>query len=62
MRWVAGMHNQVNPRWVQLYQRAVICQTFPAYKLEDFDTVSMAELLQAVELLDTARKAQTPVK
>ena len=62
MRWVAGMHNQVNPRLAGLYQRAVICQTFPAYKLEDLDDAPLGELMQALELLTTARQVQTPIK
>lgn len=51
------MHNQVNPRLTWLYTRAVICQAFPAYKLSDLEDEPLPDLLQALELLDIARKA-----
>ena len=48
-----------NPRHVALYRRAIICQTFPAYKLSDLDDAPARDLLLATELLALARKAQT---
>lgn len=44
------------PRLRWLYTRAVICQRFPAYKLEDVDDAPIVDLLQALELLNTADK------
>jgi len=41
-----------------LYQRAVICRTFPAYKLEDLEHVSLVPLLRAMQLLDVADKVR----
>lgn len=51
------MQNAVDGRLVTLYERAVICTTFPAYKLEDLDGAPVGDLLQALELLNTARAA-----
>ena len=51
--------NAVDGRLVTLYERAVICTTFPAYKIEDLDEAPVGDLLQAIELLNTARKALT---
>jgi hypothetical protein len=59
VKWSAGMHAEPNPADVVLYQRAVICQTFPAYKLSDLDHESAPMLLRALELLNTARKVQS---
>ncbi len=53
------MHAEPDPRLVGLYQRAVICQTFPAYKLHEVRDAPARELLQALELIDLARKAQS---
>lgn len=64
MRWVAGMQL---PAWAGpgpdplpelqwLYQAANIMRAFPAYKLEDLDGAPVAELLQALELIETAAK------
>jgi hypothetical protein len=53
------MHAEPNPADVALYQRAVICTTFPAYKLSDLDHESAPTLLRALELLNTARKVQS---
>lgn len=44
---------------VLLYQRAIICQRFPAYKLSDLGREApAAELLRALALLDLAQQAQ----
>jgi hypothetical protein len=48
-----------NPRHVQIYRRARLCQEFPAYKFSDLDTAPATELLLALELLSLARKAQS---
>lgn len=50
--------SSVSPRLASLYQRAQICQTFPAYKLEDLDHLPVRDLLQAMELLSIARQVK----
>lgn len=45
-------------RLASLYQRALICETFPAYRLEDLTTIPARDLLQAVELVSIARQVQ----
>lgn len=52
------MQAHPDPRMVLLYQRAMICQTFPAYKLSDLGRDAPAlEIMQALELMALARKA-----
>jgi hypothetical protein len=41
---------------ILLYTRAGICKTFPAYKLSDLDTEPVADILQALRLLELARQ------
>ena len=53
------MHSIPNPRLVALYQRAVICQAFPAYKLHEVKGLPAREILQAMQLLKLAREAQS---
>lgn len=56
---MVGMHANVNPRLAHLYQRAIICKTFPAYRLDELRTLPAAEIMQAMTLLDMAQKAQS---
>lgn len=43
---------------IWLYQRAIICKTFPAYKLEDLKReTKIVEIMRAMELLNIAQKA-----
>lgn len=58
MRWVGGMRANPDPRMVGLYNRARICQTFPAYKLHELRDVPAAEILQAMRLLSLAAQVQ----
>jgi hypothetical protein len=53
-----GAPAKVSPRLVSLYQRAQICQTFPAYRLEELKTLPAVEILQAMEMLSLVRQAQ----
>ena len=60
MKWlwgVAGANPPAETRW--LYQRALICQRFPAYTLEALKRAPAREILQAMELLDLAAQAQS---
>lgn len=46
------------PRLVWLYQAALVCQLFPAYRLEDIMEMpgsQLRDLLTAAKLLDIAR-------
>jgi len=49
------MHASPDPRLVALYHRAVVCRTFPAYRLDD---KMPRELLWAIELLGVASEVQ----
>ncbi len=53
------MHATPDPRLVWLYSRAIICQTFPAYKLHELRDIPAGELMQAMVLLDTARRVNS---
>jgi hypothetical protein len=56
------MQASPEPRLVWLYQAALICQAFPAYRLEDVRQLpgpQLRDLLTAVQLLDTARKVHS---
>lgn len=58
MKWIWGVGGaQPSPRLAGLYQRAMICRVFPAYKLHELRDMPATEILQAMELLDTAQKA-----
>lgn len=51
------MHANPSPRLKALYQRALVCRTFPAYRLSDLGPGEPAsEILQAMQLLDIATK------
>lgn len=50
------MHADPPPRLVWLYQRALICQTFPAYRLDEIRGRTLIELTQAMKLIDTVRQ------
>ncbi len=52
------MHANPSPRLVMLYQRAVICRMFPAYRLEDLEHISLVPLLRAIQLLNVADKVR----
>ena len=55
------MHADPSPDTVWLYQAASLCQLFPAYRLHELldGDVPIVPLLQAAELLSTARKVQS---
>jgi hypothetical protein len=57
-RWIAGLSprpgERVDPALVALYQRAVVCRWFPAYKLEDLTNTPAIEILRAIRLLTIA--------
>jgi len=53
------MHANPSPHWVWLYRRAVICQAFPAYKLDELRGRTLIELMQAMRLIDTVRKVNS---
>lgn len=53
-----GAPSKVSPRLAALYQRAQICQAFPAYKLHELRETPAIELLQAIKLLGLVRQAQ----
>ncbi len=53
------MQANPDPRLVALYRRAVVCQTFPAYRLDDLTHLKAIPILQAMQLLDVARKVQS---
>jgi hypothetical protein len=53
---VDGASPSAEVRW--LYQRALICQRFPAYKLEDLRGAPAVEIMRAMALLDLAAQAQ----
>jgi hypothetical protein len=53
------MPNSVSPRTVSIYQRALICRAFPAYKMHELEQVPIADLLWAMELLATAHKVNS---
>lgn len=50
------MPNQVNPELAGIYQRALICKTFPAYRLDELKRTPARDLVMAMELLETVRK------
>ena len=52
------MPSHVDPALVWLYQRAVICQTFPAYRLEELQDAPIVDILRAVELIGLARQVE----
>lgn len=54
---VAGADPPAEVRW--LYQRALVCRTFPAYKLHELRDGSAVEILRAMHLLDLAAQAQS---
>ena len=58
VRAVAGMHHQADPRLLGLYRRAVVCQRFPAYKLEELRELPATEITQALELLSLAEQVR----
>lgn len=51
------MKAQPDPADVWLYQKALICKSFPAYKLEELDTVPIVPIMQAMQLLNLAQQA-----
>jgi len=53
------MPSAADPRLVNLYTRAMICQTFPAYKLHELRDTPATELLLAMKLMETANKARS---
>ncbi len=53
------MHAEPDPQLVLLYQRAVICKTFPAYTLHELRNQPLREIMWAVQLLDIAQKVQS---
>jgi len=52
------MHASPPSRLVWLYQRAALCQAFPAYRLDEIRGQTLIDLMQAARLLDTVRKVQ----
>ena len=50
---------QPDPRLVWLYFRARICQEFPAYKLHELRDLPAIEIMQAMELVELAKKARS---
>lgn len=50
---------QASPRLKSLYYRARICQTFPAYRLDELERMPIRDLLQAMELLSIARQVNS---
>jgi hypothetical protein len=56
------MHAQPNGHLVELYRCAAICQTFPAYRLQEIRELpprELRDLLHATELLHLARQVQS---
>lgn len=49
------------PELPAIYHRALVCQTFPAYRLEDVRELSV-EVLWAMQLLDEAAKAREEMR
>lgn len=56
MKWVGGMDSEVDPELIAIYNRAVICKTFPAYTLQSLKDTPARDVLIAMELLSTAAK------
>ena len=50
------MDSEVDPELIAIYNRAVICKTFPAYTLESLKDTPARDVLIAMELLSTAAK------
>lgn len=46
-----------DPRLVSIYQRALICRTFPGYRLHELRDTPAVELLTAMKLLEIAAQA-----
>ncbi len=53
------MHANPPPHLVWLYQRAALCQQFPAYRMEEIRGQTLIDLMQAARLIDTVRKVQS---
>ena len=53
------MHASPPPELVWLYQRARLCQQFPAYRLDEIRGRTLIELMQASRLLDTVRQVHS---
>ncbi len=51
--------NPASWQLADLYQRALICKTFPAYKLSDIDGLKYTEIMWAMRLLDVAQQAES---
>ena len=51
------MQSHPDARDVWLYQRALICKAFPAYKLHELDDIPIMPIMQAMQLLSEARNA-----
>lgn len=57
--WAAQMEwAKPDPADVALYRRAVVCQAFPAYRLDELRHTRADEPLRALELLKLARDIQ----
>jgi hypothetical protein len=44
---------------IDLYTRAVVCQRFPAYKLEELKGAPAGDILRALDLLSLADQARS---
>lgn len=53
------MHANPRPRDVHLYQRALVCKEFPAYKLHELRDTPAADLVRALKLLELARQVHS---
>ena len=52
------MQHDCPPKLVLLYQRALLCKEFPAYRLDELRNLPAGDILRAMELLSLARQAQ----
>lgn len=62
MRWKVGASAEIDSKVKQTYQHAIICKTFPAYKLGDFARMPGREyraILHALDLLNLAAQADS---
>jgi hypothetical protein len=58
VKWAGGIDDaRPDPRDVGLYQRARICQRFPAYTLRGLRDEPAGEIMRAIELIALADKA-----
>jgi len=45
-----------------MWQKICICRRFPVYRWDEIDDLPVGELLQAIELMDTADNVITAIR